>query len=135
MARGFGFATSGCRAAASHGGPRPPTAMPSVWPLTNWPCCSRPATRRARVRLPTGVPWALNLTLRQTALACWRKPCSISLHAKIAGRAKGRGRPTLLAGCHRMRKAPEIVEVDSTQLEKVLRRVEQALDEKDSQLI
>jgi transposase len=34
-----------------------------------------------------------------------------------------------------MRKAPEIVEVDSTQLEEVLRRVEQALDEKDSQLI
>jgi transposase len=34
-----------------------------------------------------------------------------------------------------MSKAPEIVEVDSTQLEEVLRRVEQALDEKDSQLI
>lgn len=34
-----------------------------------------------------------------------------------------------------MRKAPEIVAVDSTQLEEVLRRVEQALDEKDSQLI
>ena len=30
---------------------------------------------------------------------------------------------------------PEIVEVDNTQLEDVLRRVEQALDEKDSALI
>ena len=34
-----------------------------------------------------------------------------------------------------MRNAPEIVEVDSTQLEEVLRRVEQALDEKDAALI
>jgi hypothetical protein len=34
-----------------------------------------------------------------------------------------------------MRYAPEIIEVDSTQLEEVLRRVEQALDEKDSKLI
>jgi len=34
-----------------------------------------------------------------------------------------------------MRKAPEIVEVDSTQLEEVLRRVEQALDENDTRLI
>jgi len=34
-----------------------------------------------------------------------------------------------------MRNAPEIVEVESTQLEEVLRRVEQALDEKDSALI
>jgi transposase len=34
-----------------------------------------------------------------------------------------------------MRQAPEIMEVDSTQLEEVLRRVEQALDEKDATLI
>ncbi|HXL18050.1 MAG TPA: transposase, partial [Streptosporangiaceae bacterium] len=34
-----------------------------------------------------------------------------------------------------MRHAPEIVEVASTQVEEVLRRVEQALDEKDTQLI
>jgi transposase len=34
-----------------------------------------------------------------------------------------------------MRNAPEIVEVDSTQLEDVLRRVEQSLDEKDTKLI
>jgi transposase len=34
-----------------------------------------------------------------------------------------------------MRQAPEIVEVDSTQLEEVLRRVEQALDDKDAELI
>jgi transposase len=34
-----------------------------------------------------------------------------------------------------MRNSPEIVEVDSTQLEEVLRRVEQALDEKDTKLI
>jgi transposase len=34
-----------------------------------------------------------------------------------------------------MRRAPEIIEVDSTQLDDVLRRVEQALDEKDAQLI
>jgi transposase len=34
-----------------------------------------------------------------------------------------------------MRNSPEIVEVDNTQLEEVLRRVEQALDEKDTKLI
>ena len=34
-----------------------------------------------------------------------------------------------------MRNAPEMVDVDSTQLEDVLRRVEQSLDEKDTQLI
>jgi transposase len=34
-----------------------------------------------------------------------------------------------------MRNAPEIIEVDSTQLQEVLRRVEQALDKKDSALI
>jgi transposase len=34
-----------------------------------------------------------------------------------------------------MRQAPEIMEVDTTQLEEVLRRVEQALDEKDATLI
>ena len=34
-----------------------------------------------------------------------------------------------------MRNAPEIVEVDSTRLEEVLRRVEQSLDEKDAALI
>jgi hypothetical protein len=34
-----------------------------------------------------------------------------------------------------MRSVPEIVEVDSTRLEEVLRRVEQALDEKDSALV
>jgi transposase len=34
-----------------------------------------------------------------------------------------------------MRSSPEIVEVDSTQADEVLRRVEQALDEKDAQLI
>src|SRR5215813_1184128 len=34
-----------------------------------------------------------------------------------------------------MRNAPELVEVDSTQLEEVLRRVEQALDEKDAALV
>jgi len=33
-----------------------------------------------------------------------------------------------------MRNAPELVEVDSTRLEEVLRRVEQSLDEKDSAL-
>ena len=34
-----------------------------------------------------------------------------------------------------MRKAAEIVEVNSTRVEEVLRRVEQALDEKDATLI
>src|SRR5262245_43743785 len=34
-----------------------------------------------------------------------------------------------------MRKAPEIIEVDSARLERVLRRVWQALDEKDATLI
>jgi hypothetical protein len=34
-----------------------------------------------------------------------------------------------------MRHAPEIVEVDSAQLAEVMRRVEQALDEKDARLI
>src|SRR3954453_23837522 len=39
------------------------------------------------------------------------------------------------AGCRTMRNAPEMIEVDNTQLEEVLRRVEQSLDEKDSALI
>jgi transposase len=39
------------------------------------------------------------------------------------------------AGCRRMRNAPEIIDVDSTHLEEVLRRVEQALDQKDAALI
>src|SRR3954466_11342273 len=34
-----------------------------------------------------------------------------------------------------MRNAPELVEVDSTRLEEVLRRVEQSLDEKDAALV
>src|SRR5258707_14182309 len=34
-----------------------------------------------------------------------------------------------------MRNAPELVEVDSTRLEEVLRRVERSLDEKDSALV
>jgi transposase len=47
----------------------------------------------------------------------------------------GRGRPHLAAGCRRMRNSPEIVEVNHTQMEEVLRRVDQALDEKDTKLI
>jgi transposase len=50
-------------------------------------------------------------------------------------RPHGRGRLTLSASCRMMRNSPEIVEVDSTQLEDVLRRAEQALDEKDAKLI
>jgi transposase len=38
-------------------------------------------------------------------------------------------------GCRRMRNAPGIIEVDSTRLEDVLGRVEQALDDKDAALI
>ena len=34
-----------------------------------------------------------------------------------------------------MRNVPELVEVDSTRLEEVLRRVEQSLDEKDAALV
>ena len=34
-----------------------------------------------------------------------------------------------------MRNAPELIDVDSEELEDVLRRVEQALDEKDSTLV
>ena len=45
------------------------------------------------------------------------------------------GATGLAAGCRRMRKALEIIEVDDKQLEDVLRRVEQALDAKDSALI
>ena len=43
--------------------------------------------------------------------------------------------PLFLPVARRMRNTPEIVEVDSTQLEEVLRRVEQSLDEKDAELI
>jgi transposase len=38
-------------------------------------------------------------------------------------------------GCRRMRHAPELIEVDNTQLDDVLRRVEHSLDEKDAALI
>lgn len=49
----------------------------------------------------------------------------------------GRGRPSFAAGCRRMRNAPEIVDVNSTHMEEVLRRIEQAelLDEQDAKLI
>jgi transposase len=49
----------------------------------------------------------------------------------------GRGRPTLAAGCRRMRNAPEIVGVNQAHMEEVLRRIEQAepLDEQDAKLI
>jgi transposase len=39
------------------------------------------------------------------------------------------------AGSRGMRNSPELVEVDSTQLEEVLRRVEQSLDEEDAALV
>ncbi len=86
-------------------------------------------------RLASGGP--ADLTRPPSALAGSRKPCSISLHSRIRRRPHGRGRrrTPLAAGCRRMRNAPEIVEVDSTQLEEVLRRVEQSLDEKDTKLI
>src|SRR5262249_46361372 len=49
---------------------------------------------------------------------------------EIAGEAS----PRSAGGC-RMRNALEFVEVDSDRLEEVLRRAEQALDEKDAELI
>ncbi len=45
------------------------------------------------------------------------------------------GQLPLCAGCRRMRNSPEILEVNDTRLEDVLRRVEEALDEKDAALI
>ncbi len=45
------------------------------------------------------------------------------------------GNLVLSTGCRRMPNVPEIVEVDKTQLEEVLCRVEQALDDKDAELI
>src|SRR5215831_15180467 len=48
----------------------------------------------------------------------------------MAGEASPRS-----AGACRMRHALELVEVDSDRLEEVLRRAEQALDEKDAELI
>jgi transposase len=48
----------------------------------------------------------------------------------MAGDASSRS-----AGGCRMRNAPELIDVDSEELEDVLRRVEQALDEKDSSLV
>src|SRR5262245_2357855 len=46
----------------------------------------------------------------------------------------GKASPRMDGGC-RMRTALELVEVDSARLEEVLRRAEQALDEKDAELI
>ena len=46
----------------------------------------------------------------------------------------GEASPRSAGGC-RMRNTLELVEVDSEELEDVLRRVEQALDEKDSTLV
>jgi hypothetical protein len=45
------------------------------------------------------------------------------------------GNLVVSAGCRRMPNVPEIVEVDKTQLEEVLCRVEQALDDRDAELI
>src|SRR3954466_1178103 len=46
----------------------------------------------------------------------------------------GEASPRIAGGC-RMRNALELVDVDSDRLEEVLRRAEQALDEKDAELI
>src|SRR5262249_28295511 len=44
-------------------------------------------------------------------------------------------KPCRSAGCRGMRNTPEMIEVDSTHLEQVLVRVEQALDSEDATLI
>src|SRR5262249_56533154 len=59
----------------------------------------------------------------------------VSLARGQAGFTEAAGNLALSAGCRRMPNMPEIVEVDNTQLEEVLHRVEQALDEKDAALI
>src|SRR4029077_13905008 len=61
----------------------------------------------------------------------------ISLHGTQT-RAASRARPIKLIadmGWRRMRSAPQIIDVNTTQLEEVLHRVEQSLDEKDVSLI
>jgi transposase len=63
------------------------------------------------------------------ALLHW-SPDPISRRPQINGRSSRSSLP--VAG---MRNSPELVEVDSTRLEEVLRRVEQSLDETDSALV
>ncbi len=60
------------------------------------------------------------------------------MDAQLRGKAASPGRPpqrALGGGGRTMRNAPEIIEVDGERLEEVLRRAEQALDEKDAALI
>src|SRR3954452_9474771 len=54
-------------------------------------------------------------------------------HADVR-KTSGEASPRSAGGC-RMRNTLELVEVDSDRLEEVLRRAEQALDEKDAELI
>lgn len=72
-----------------------------------------------------------------SALAGRRLLCSPNLQGDTPRRLPGRSRspPARSLGCRRMRTAPEMMEVDSTQREEVLRRVEQALDAQDAPLI
>src|SRR3954463_13385357 len=53
----------------------------------------------------------------------------------MPGRGRRAGEPIPFAGSRGMRNALELVEVDSTRLEEVLRRAEQSLDEQDAALV
>ena len=105
------------------------------WPRISSRSCSRPATRRGRARRPTGGRSARQLDPALTG-SCISRP-GFSLEpgwdATPARReTAGEASPRSAGGC-RMRNRLELVEVDSDQLEEVLRRAEQALDEKDAE--
>src|SRR4051794_31704636 len=135
-AKDFGFATSGFPRGSSAGGPRPTTARHSAWRRISSRSCSRPATRRGRVRRPDGGravrrPDLDRLLQNRVAVA----PLKPGWDATPAPRETAdEASPRSAGGCG-MRNAPELVEVDSDRLEDVLRRAERALDEKDAALV
>src|SRR5262249_26126855 len=94
----------------------------------------QPDADRRRPRLASGGPAVLILP-RLLLPPDENLAPLVSIAREQTGFTEAVGNLVLSAGCRRMPNIPEIVEVDNTQLEEVLHRVEAALDEKDAALI
>src|SRR6266446_574782 len=141
MARGSGCATSGSPRAASRGGRPPRRAAPSNWPLINSWSCSPPAIPPAPARSPTGGRSAPGPDPLPSGVPVFLPPLlpegghSILWRRDVLRRADAADQPHSHLGGRRMPSTPQIIDVSNAQLEEVLHRVEQSLDEEDVTLI
>ncbi len=115
----LGSATSSFPRAASRG-PRPLTAaLHNAWPLISWRSCSRPATRRGRVRQPTGSRWGRRPNTALTG-SCTIIPPLDYHQARWGGRALARRWPAkrrllgspVAAGCEPRRSSSKWTATD-----------------------